>query len=939
MSSTNFVDNVTVIEADWCNDVNDFVYKNDSQYNAGTFNVSESLCVGTNVATSPATVNGIIESQVGGFKFPDGTIQTTASTGGGGGSGTVTSVSVATAHGFSGTVANATTTPEITLSTSVTGIVKGNGTSLTAATAGTDYVVPNGALGTPSSGNLLHCTFPTLNQDTTGNAATATYATTAGSATTASTATNAGHATTADSATTATNATHATTADSATTAATATTATNVSGVVGISNGGTGQTTASAAFNALSPVTTTGDLIIGNGTNSTTRLPIGTNAYVLTSNGTTASWQPNTGGGGGGDVYGPASSTDNAIVRFDSTTGKIIQNSSVTIDDAGNIISPDSIQFSGTIPATQPSGTFWFDSATNTFNLQQNAITQQVGEELFIYGKASATITEGQLIVKTGTVGASGTITFGPSPTGLAVNDGIIGVATENIASGSFGRITTFGIVHNINTTGTSVGETWADNDTLYYNPSYAGGLTNVKPAAPNIKYEVATVIHAGSGGSGSIQVNLQPGSTLGGTDSNVQFGTINTNNLIQYDGTKWTNVTPASVTGIGSVANTLTVNNSGSGDASGSTYNGSAAKTISYNSIGAQPTLVSGTNIKTVNSSSLLGSGDLSVGTVTNVSAITLGTTGTDLSSSVATGTSTPVITLNVPTASATNRGALSNTDWSTFNSKQDALVSGTNIKTINGTSLLGSGDITISGGGVAYTRTSFTATAGQTVFSAAYTVGYVEVFVNGVLLNGTDYTATNGTSITLATAAAVGDIVETIAYGTSTVSLTTATALAGGTSGQLVYQSAPDTTAFVTNGTAGQALISNGTSAPTWGATTMTAVNFVASGITKSTAYNETKVAIAASAIDLATANYFSKTISGATTFTVSNTPTTGTAISFILDLTNGGSATITWWSGMKWAGGTAPTLTTAGRDVLGFFTYDGGTTWTGLVLGKDVK
>jgi len=63
----------------------------------------------------------------------------------------------------------------------------------------------------------------------------------------------------------------------------------------IANGGTGQTTASAAFNALSPVTSTGDLIIGNGTNSATRLAIGTNGYVLTSNGTTASWSAATGG--------------------------------------------------------------------------------------------------------------------------------------------------------------------------------------------------------------------------------------------------------------------------------------------------------------------------------------------------------------------------------------------------------------------------------------------------------------------------------------------------------------------------------------------------------------------------------------------------------------------------------------------------------------------
>jgi hypothetical protein len=67
--------------------------------------------------------------------------------------------------------------------------------------------------------------------------------------------------------------------------------------IAIANGGTGQTTKSAAFNALSPITTTGDLIIGNGTNSATNLAIGTNGYVLTSNGTTATWAASGGGGG------------------------------------------------------------------------------------------------------------------------------------------------------------------------------------------------------------------------------------------------------------------------------------------------------------------------------------------------------------------------------------------------------------------------------------------------------------------------------------------------------------------------------------------------------------------------------------------------------------------------------------------------------------------
>lgn len=114
---------------------------------------------------------------------------------------------------------------------------------------------------------------------------------------------------------------------------------------------------------------------------------------------------------------------------------------------------------------------------------------------------------------------------------------------------------------------------------------------------------------------------------------------------------------------------------------------------------------------------------------------------------------------------------------------------------------------------------------------------------------------------------------------------------------------------------------------------------NPVFTGTQKFVAVRETPVAIAASAIDVALGTLFTKTISGATTFTLSNVPATGTVCSFTLELTNGGSAIVTWWSGIKWTGGTAPTLTSAGVDILGFYTRDGGTTWRGMVASKDSK
>jgi len=335
------------------------------------------------------------------------------------------------------------------------------------------------------------------------------------------------------------------------------------GVLSFSGGTTGLTPATVTTGA---VTLAGTLVIANGGTNGSAAPTagavaygtgtayaftaaGTAGQVLTSNGAgVPTWTTNA----GGDVTGPASSTDNAIARFDGVTGKLIQNSVTLIDDTGNASGILSQQFSNGSAVTLAAGKMWYDGSTGAWNLGMGNgnITQQVGEEIFVYGKASAAITDSplQIIYHTGVVGASGVIQFAPTVAGITDANAIIAIATESLAINDFGRATVFGVVRGITTNGTAFGETWADDDVIWYNP-VTGNPTKVEPVAPYIKVQVGLVIKAGAGGSGSFQVGIVRGSTLGGTDSNVQFGTLANTDLIQYSTSLgyWTNVTPASV--------------------------------------------------------------------------------------------------------------------------------------------------------------------------------------------------------------------------------------------------------------------------------------------------------------------------------------------------------------------------------------------------------
>jgi hypothetical protein len=187
--------------------------------------------------------------------------------------------------------------------------------------------------------------------------------------------------------------------------------------------------------------------------------------------------------------------------------------------------------------------------------------------------------------------------------------------------------------------GTDYAPATSGSSILYGNG--AGGFSNVTIGS-GLTFTTGTLTATGSGGtvtsvSGTGTVN---GITLTGTVTSSGSLTLG-GTLSGIGNSQLTNSTISGVALGGSLFN-LTAG-TGVTFSTGTTYNGSAAITINATGTG---------------------------GTVTSVAALTLGTTGTDLSSTVANGTTTPVITLNVPTASSVNRGALSAADWTTFNSK-----------------------------------------------------------------------------------------------------------------------------------------------------------------------------------------------------------------------------------------------------------------------------
>lgn len=125
------------------------------------------------------------------------------------------------------------------------------------------------------------------------------------------------------------------------------TASNVTGVVAIANGGTGQTTQTAAFDALAPTTTKGDIIVSNGTDNV-RLGVGTDTYVLTADSTAASgvkWAAASGGSSNITTYGMWENAKTISANY-------------TIATNNNAVSAGPITINTGVTVTVPTGSNW-----------------------------------------------------------------------------------------------------------------------------------------------------------------------------------------------------------------------------------------------------------------------------------------------------------------------------------------------------------------------------------------------------------------------------------------------------------------------------------------------------------------------------------------------------------------------------------------------------
>ena len=310
--------------------------------------------------------------------------------------------------------------------------------------------------------------------------------------------------------------------------------------------------------------------------------------------------------GSGDVVGPASAADNALVRFDGTTGKLVQNGQITQSDTGDLASVNSIAMDTTPTGSlTTAGQMMWSSNDETLDIQLNGFAMHTGQHVLYHVRNStgSTIAKGVPVMYNGTTGNSGRLLIQPwNGTGLSTY--FMGLTAESLTNGSEGFVIAFGKLNGIQTNGGNYGETWADGEIIYAGTT-TGSLTKTQPAAPNPHVQVLAVVHAHPS-NGTVFINRTLGSNIK-DDEGVTITSLSTGQILVANsaGTVFEN---KSMSGDATLANTGALTLATVNSNVGSFGSATAAPAVTVNAKGLVTAVTTNTITPAVGSITGLGS-------------------------------------------------------------------------------------------------------------------------------------------------------------------------------------------------------------------------------------------------------------------------------------------------------------------------------------------
>jgi len=869
------------------------------------------------------------------------------------GTGTVYGVSIVSANGFAGSVAKSTTLPAITLSTTITGIIKGNGTSIAAATAGTDYIVPGGALGTPSSGTLTSCTGLPISTGVSGlGTSVAAFLATPNSANLKTAIT--------DETGTGGSLVFATSPTLVTPILGVAAATSVNKVA-ITQPATGSTltivdgaTLTASATASVSNTNTGDNAV-----NTLYSSLISDATVVLTNGT------------GISITGtyPSFTIDCDITQYTDTDARLALSAGtgISYDDTTGIITNDDpdqtvVLTDGadiTITGTYPNFTIAYSGA----------------------GGGTGTVTTASVVSANGFAGTVATdtttpaITISTSITGLLKGDGTaISAATSGtdyvVPSGSItgnaatvttnadltGVITSKGNATSIaSQTGTGTTFAMSTSPTLVtptIGAATATSLNKITVTAPATGATLTIVDGATLTASATASVS---GTNSGDNATNTTYSSLISNATHTGDATGSTALTVVKINGVlmsglgtGILKNTTTtgvpsiavaadfpvLNQNSTGTAAG------LSTTLAVLSGGTGVTTSTGSGANALATSPTLVTPILGVATATTVNKVTV--------TAPATGATLTIVDGATLTASATASVSGTNTGDAAINSLYSGLISNaTHTGDATGSTALTVvkiNGVLMSGLATGILKNTTTTGVPSIAVAADFPVLNQNSTGSAASLSATLAVLSGGTGVTTSTgsganALATSPVLVTPLLGTPTsgtltscTGLPISTGVSGLGTGAATFLATPTSAnliAMMTDET--------GTGANVFATSPALTTPTITGLIEVKTAPT---ISAGVLALDCTLGNVFHVSLNAAiTSITFSNIPTGayGLTLAFTMD---GTARAVTWGSAIKWAsGGTAPTLTSTLNkvDIFCLTTWDSGTTWFSMVGGQN--